>query len=86
MDLFDIEREVARHEGMRIAFTRKKKNLVLTRSYKETHPIRLPDDCTLDELVERVVEVVGHDCPFLVILDAGQNVTLFNTQPKQNLN
>ena len=86
MDLFDIEREVAHHEGIRIAFTRKKKALVLKRGYVETHPIRLPDDCTIDELVERVVEVVGHDCPFLVILDAGMNVSIYNTQPMETLN
>lgn len=46
----------------------------------------MPDDCTIDELVERVVEVVGHDCPFLVILDAGMNVSIYNTQPMETLN
>ncbi|MNC28869.1 hypothetical protein D3C87_1078210 [compost metagenome] len=86
MDLFDLEREVAEQEHVRIAFVHPEKDLVLTNSYRSLHPVALPDGADDSMLVDRVIDVVGHGRPFMLLLE--NEATVFNTKtaPQKQLN
>lgn len=66
MDLFDLEREIAEVELLRVAFIRRRSPHPIF-SYKKTFAKPLSRDSCEEELVERIITVVGHGIPFYVL-------------------
>ena len=83
MDLFDIEREVSQIERIRIAFLVKNPRHPLHKTYRDVHLEMSGDTATQDEFVQRVISIVGHGVPFLVI--NGDRVTSYNQRSVEEL-
>ena len=83
MDLFDIEREVSQIERIRIAFLVKNPRHPLDKTYREVYPEMLSDDASQEDFIQRVISVVGHGVPFLVV--NGDKVTSYNQRSVEEL-
>lgn len=68
MDLFDLEREIAEVERIRVAFMRRRSPYPIL-SYRKLYVDPMPRDGCEEDLAVRITTAVGHGVPFYILTD-----------------